>query len=82
MSITLTLRTQEDVVAKLTQIAEALDRDRNWVINDAIRNYLELHAWQLEEMAKGRADTEAGRTISHEDVKARILRRHQAAKSE
>jgi predicted transcriptional regulator len=51
------------------------------VINDAINNYLELHAWQLEEIKKGQAETEAGRTISQEGMKARILKRHKAAKS-
>jgi RHH-type transcriptional regulator, rel operon repressor / antitoxin RelB len=76
MSTLLSVRTDEAVVDKLDQIAESLDRNRNWVINDAISKYIEMHEWQLAEMKKGRADTEAGRTITTDELRARMAKRH------
>jgi len=76
MSTLVSLRTDDVVVEKLDQIAESLDRNRNWVINDAISKYIEMHEWQLAEMQKGRADTEAGRTITTDELRARIAKRH------
>jgi predicted transcriptional regulator len=74
----MSVRTDEAIVEKLDQIAESLDRNRNWVINDAISKYIEMHEWQLSEMKKGRADTDAGRTISTDELRARIAKRHAA----
>ena len=42
MSTLISIRTDEDSVAALDLIAESLDRNRNWVINEAIQNYLEM----------------------------------------
>jgi len=78
MSTTLTLRTDDEVAHKLTQIAESMNRNRNWIINEAINNYLELHEWRLEHVNQGMSDTDAGRTVSFDEVKARILKRHKA----
>lgn len=61
-------RTRED----LDRIADAVDRNRDWVINEAVSNYIELHEWQLQEIEKGIADSDAGRTLSHEEVCARV----------
>jgi len=76
MSVTLSIRAEEETLQALDQIAKSLDRNRNWLINEAIKNYLELHQWQIEQVRRGVADAEAGRTLSHEQVKKRILERH------
>ena len=60
----------------LDKIAEAFDRNRNWIINEAIKNYLDLHQWQINQVEQGFADAAAGRTISHDDLKGRIAKRH------
>ena len=80
MSVTVSLRTEEEIIQTIDQIAESLDRNRNWIINEAIKNYLELHHWQVEQVRKGIADAEAGRTLSHEEVKDRIMKRAKAHK--
>lgn len=72
MSITLSLRTEEEVVSNLDRLAEALDRNRNWIINEAITQFIDLHAWQLEQIKKGVADSDAGRTISTDQLLDRI----------
>jgi predicted transcriptional regulator len=56
----------------------ALDRNRNWVINDAIKQYLESHAWRLEHIQRGISDSDAGRTITLDQLKKRIEKRHKS----
>lgn len=79
LSITLTIRTDEQTRDQLDRIAAALNRNRNWVINDALENYIELHRWQLEHIEKGVVAAEAGRMLSTEEVRAR-LEQHMAGR--
>jgi predicted transcriptional regulator len=78
MSVTFSVRTEEETRDQIDKIAESLDRNRNWVINEAIRNYLELHSWQLQKIQRGLEDVKAGRTTSHEQVFARMEGRQKA----
>ena len=73
-STTISVRADESLVADLDQLADALDRNRNWVINEAIANYVELQRWQLQQIQKGVADSDAGRTVPHKQVRARMER--------
>ena len=41
-----TVRLAGDTRKKLDHIAADLDRSRNWLINEAIENYLEVYEWQ------------------------------------
>ena len=45
MTIQISFRTEEKVREELDRIARSLDRSRNWVINEAIANYIDLHKW-------------------------------------
>jgi predicted transcriptional regulator len=78
MTVTFSVRTEEETRNQVDQIAGSLDRNRNWVINEAIQNYLELHQWQLQKIKRGLEDVKAGRTTSHEEVFARIERRQKS----
>ena len=78
MSVTFSIRTEEETRDQIDKIAESLDRKRNWVVNEAIQHYLELHAWQLQKIQRGLEDVKAGRTTSHEQVFARIEGRQKA----
>ena len=70
MSISLTFRTEENKRDQLDKVAGSLDRNRNWVINEAIDSFLELYRWQLEEIEKGIADHAAG--LTHSAVQAGV----------
>jgi predicted transcriptional regulator len=74
----LSFRTEEETKELLDQIAASQDRNRNWVINEAIASYVDLYKWQTEEIEKGAADIKAGRTLTTGQVRARILKRHAA----
>ena len=47
----------------------------SYLINEAITNYIELHAYQDELVRKGLEDVRAGRVVSHEDVVKRLKRK-------
>ena len=54
----------------LDSIAKDLDRDRSWVINDAIDAYLETHRWHIEHIKEGLRQAKAGEFASEGEVKA------------
>lgn len=81
MSVNVSIRMDEGMLQAIDEIAKSLDRDRNSLINEAIKNYLEMHQWQIEQVRRGVADAEAGRTLSHEQVKKRVLERHASAET-
>lgn len=80
MSIALSFRTEQNTRDQLDRIAESLQRNRNWVINEAIAAYLDLHRWQLKHIEQGLRDAEASRTYSTAQVRARMAKKAKAAR--
>ena len=72
MVTTISFRTEETKRDELDQVAKSLDRDRSYVINQAIENYLELSNRQTEQIEKGIRDAEEGRTITTEQTRAQL----------
>ncbi|MBM3222455.1 MAG: CopG family transcriptional regulator [Candidatus Tectomicrobia bacterium] len=64
----------------LGRIATALDRSRNWVINAALKAYVEDHAWLTEQIAQSREEIASGQGIPHAQAMS-MLRQHIAARS-
>ncbi len=64
----ITIRTKDDTVEKITEIAKALDRSRNWVIEDALKQYIDQQAWYLEGIQAAQASLADGKGIPHEQV--------------
>lgn len=62
------IRLDEETLDSLDGIAHSLGRSRQWVIQDAIEQYLKHEIWFREEVGKGLADIEAGRTHSHDEA--------------
>ena len=75
-STNISFRTEEATRDELDEIAARADRDRSWVINQAIANYLELDRWQREKIEAGIAATNAGRTRSTEEVRDQLAKLH------
>lgn len=50
---TITFRLEGSRKKALESLAKNLDRDRSFVINEAIRTYLEINDWQLSRIAAG-----------------------------
>jgi predicted transcriptional regulator len=64
----------DDLVARLDQLAAALNRPRAWVIQQAIARYVEQEAWQVQAIAEALAEYRGGEAIAspHDEVMARL----------
>jgi predicted transcriptional regulator len=60
----------EPKVIKLDKLAEQQDRSRNYLVNQAIDQYLELLAWQDERIKEGIKAAGAGRFASDAEMDA------------
>lgn len=69
---TITIRTGSDTVKKISAIARAMDRSRNWVIEDALKQYIDQQAWYFEGVQQSQASLAAGKGIPHEEVMAEV----------
>lgn len=65
-----TFRLDAEKRAELDALAKALDRDRSYVINQAVGAYLEVHRWQLAHIREGIRQADAGEFASDEEVAA------------
>jgi predicted transcriptional regulator len=72
VSITLSFKTDLAHKEVLDKVAKAQDRNRNWVINQAIQAYLELHEWQLREIDAGVAESDAGKGYTTAQLRTRL----------
>ncbi|MBN3958038.1 CopG family transcriptional regulator [Nostoc sp. NMS8] len=70
----ITFRIDSDRKAALDAIAFGMNRDRSYILNEAVAVYLEIHQWQIEEIQKGIAEADAGEFASDEEVKATFAR--------
>ncbi len=67
-----TIRADGETVRRLDQLAKQLDRSRNYLVNQAIQEYLDLHAWQIQKIEEGIAAADRDEVIPHEDVMAEM----------
>ncbi len=65
---TITFRVDTDKKAALDSIADVTDRDRSYVLNEAIDAYLDAHRWQTEHIEKGLRQAQAGQFASDKEV--------------
>jgi RHH-type transcriptional regulator, rel operon repressor / antitoxin RelB len=71
-SKTMTLRLDEDTLARLDELAEATNRSKAWLAAEAVKTYIGLNEWQTKAIrdAVNRANRRDARFFSHEDVDA------------
>ena len=67
-------RADANKIKSLDTIAAALERDRSYVLNQAISAYLELYQWQINHIKEGLREADAGEFATDEEV-AKALRR-------
>jgi predicted transcriptional regulator len=72
--VSITFKTELQKKQALDDIAEAMDRDRSYLLNEAINNYLELYYWQTKQIEKGIAAAEAGDFSTDEEIQAAIAK--------
>jgi len=72
---TITFRADVNKIAALDAVAEAQERDRSYVLNEALTNYLEIKQWQLAQIEEGIRQAKANQGIDHDVLMARLRQR-------
>jgi predicted transcriptional regulator len=65
----LTLRLDGGLTGKLDKLARATRRSRSFLAAEAIRDYVALNSWQIEEIHKGLVEAERGEFARESEVK-------------
>ncbi len=67
---TITFRADPRKVKALDRLARSLDRDRSYLLNEAVEQYLSVHEYHLEQITRGLAEARAGKLLDYDQVKA------------
>jgi predicted transcriptional regulator len=73
---TITFRVDPGTRKTLDVIAAAIDRDRSYVLNEAVKAYVDAHQWQVEHIMRGVKQADAGKFASDAEVKEAFARWH------
>ena len=71
----ISFRAETEKIDALDSLAAAQDRPRTYLINEAISNYIELHAYQDALVRKGIEQCRKGQTLAHEEVVKRLRKK-------
>jgi len=63
-----TVRSDSKKVKQLDKLASEMDRSRNYLVNQAIDQLLEIHAWQIERTKQGIKAADEGRFASDNEM--------------
>jgi RHH-type rel operon transcriptional repressor/antitoxin RelB len=69
-STILTLRVDNKLKKKLDKLAKTTQRSRSFLAAEAIREFVALNEWQIEEIQKGVREADAGNFATEEEVTA------------
>ena len=67
-NVTTTVRLDAETVSFLDELARGEERDRSYLIRQAIANYVELRRWQMEEIRQAIKEADAGLFATDEEV--------------
>lgn len=70
MSTTMTIRLDDDIKDRLDVLAEATQRSKSFLAAEAIREYVNLNLWQLQETREALREADGGDFASDEEVDA------------
>jgi len=77
----ITIRTSDEIADQIARLAEAMDRPKNWVIQDALTQYIAEQAWQIEGIKQAQKSLSSGKAVPYEKVmkklQGRITRKKQ-----
>jgi predicted transcriptional regulator len=77
---TISFRADAADIDELDALAAAQDRSRSYLINEAIRNYIEVHAYQDALVRQGLAEMRQGRMMGHDEVVKRLKKTGRASR--
>lgn len=68
----ITLRLDSKLKKKLDKLSKATERSRSYLAAEAIREFVALNEWQIEEIKKGLREADAGDFLTEEEFNQRI----------
>ena len=69
MTTTLTIRLEQDLKGRLDHLAEATQRSKSFLAAEAIRDFIELNEWQIQEIKEAVQEADDGDFASDDAVK-------------
>ena len=66
----LTLRVPVEVKEQLDRLADVTHRSKSWLAGEAIRQYLDLEAWQIGEISQALSEADMGDFATDAEVAA------------
>ena len=66
---TISFRLDSDKVSALDALADTLQRDRTYLLSEAVDAYLDAQQWQIERIKAAIQQADAGQLIDHQEVK-------------
>ena len=66
---TLSFRLPKKELQELDALADSVDRNRSEIIGEAIRSYMDVHRWQIEEIGLAVAEADRGEFATRAEVK-------------
>ena len=73
-------RTQSSKLEAIDKLAGTQHRDRSYILNEAIDQYLDMQNYHASLIAQGLRDAEAGKVVSHEEVGRRLAKQRGSRK--
>lgn len=70
MSATVTIRMELELKQRLEHLAEAMQRSKSFLAVQAIRDFVDVNEWQVQEIEQAIAEADRGDFASDEDVAA------------
>lgn len=67
-----------EAVETLDALAETMDRDRTYLLNEAVEHYLELNEYHMKLIEKGLRAAKAGDFVSDTEMKKLVSRMKRA----
>ncbi len=58
----------------LDALAQQMDRDRSYLLNQAVDLYLEVHRWQVEHITEGLRQADTGEFAGEAEAEERLRR--------
>jgi predicted transcriptional regulator len=75
---TISFRMRSDTVETLDALAETMDRDRTYLLNEAVEHYLELNEYHIKLIKKGLRAAERGDFVPDAEMKKLMARMRRA----
>jgi predicted transcriptional regulator len=74
MDKTVSFRTNSAKVEALDALASLQDRDRSYLLNQAVDNYLELQQYHMALIEQGIREADAGDLVDHSEVEKMVAK--------